>query len=57
MEQYIDDKWDQRNWELALATDKPVENYHKSVEERNQAMNAVNIDELTKEQQDWLRSI
>jgi len=57
MEQLIDDRWDERNWQLALTTDKPVELYLKSVKERKEAKSSVNIDELSKEQQDWLRSI
>lgn len=57
MEQYIEDKWDDRHWELALTTEKPVENYLKSVEERRLAKSSVSIDDMPKEQQDWLRSV
>jgi len=57
MEQYIEDKWDQRHWELALITPKPVENYLKSVEDRKLAKDSVSIDDLPQDQQDWLRSV
>jgi len=56
LEQYIEDKWDERSWQLALSSEKPVEAYLKSVEERRLAKSAVSIDDMPKEQQDWLRS-
>jgi hypothetical protein len=56
MEQLIEEKWDERNWQLALQTEKPVENYLKTVEQRNMAKGGSSIDDLTKEQQDWYRS-
>jgi len=56
MEQYIEDKWDERNWQLSLTTDKPVANYFKSVEERRSAKDQTSIDDLPKEQQDWYRA-
>lgn len=56
MEQIIEEKWDARNWELALTTDKPVEIYMKSVDDRKAASEAVSIDDLSKEQRDWYRA-
>lgn len=56
MEELIDELWDSRNWQLALATTNPVENYNKAKEESRQAEKGTPIDELTKTEKDWLRS-
>lgn len=57
MEQYIDDFWDERNWQLALKMDNPVEAYQKSVAERRSIAQAAQVDELPPEQQSWLRAV
>lgn len=56
MEQLLEEKWDQRNWELSLKADNPVETYMKSVEERRLSKDAVSIDDLSKEEQAWYRA-
>lgn len=51
----IDDSlWDQRQWELAQKATNPVEAYQEFVKAK--ADPPTKIDELPKEQQDWLRA-
>lgn len=56
LEQYSEDFWDQRNWELSLLADKPVEAYNAGLQERKSLANATPVDELPEHEQNWLRA-
>lgn len=56
MDQLIDEKWDQRHWEVALRSDKPVETYTAIKSDIKSQKDSVSVDDLSKEQRDWLRS-
>lgn len=56
MDLIIEDKWDSRHWEIAMKSGKPVETYQEMRAELASRVDSVEISELPKEEQDWLRS-
>lgn len=53
---WIENKWDNRRWELALKSDKPIENYQEMVRTARDEKNSVSIDDLSEEEKNWLRN-
>jgi hypothetical protein len=53
---WIENKWDQRRWDLALTTEKPVDTYKQMVEESRSVENSPSIDSLPQAEKDWLRN-
>jgi hypothetical protein len=53
---WIDTKWDQRRWELALLSDKPVETYQQMAQQAKDDKNTPVIDELSEAEKAWLRN-
>lgn len=56
MEMIINEIWDERHWQSALKTDKPGETYAKIKSDQRALDNEVPVDDLSPEQQAWLRS-
>lgn len=56
MDQLIEEKWDQRHWDVALRSEKPVETYTTIKSDIKSKKESVPVDELSKEERDWLRS-
>lgn len=56
LEEFTAQFWDDRNWELSLLADKPVESYIKYREEQKSLANADKIDELPDHEKSWLRA-
>jgi hypothetical protein len=55
MDTIIEDKWDERHWNLALKTTKPAETYQE-IKDSISSGDSTEISDLSKEEQDWLRS-
>lgn len=56
LDKWIEMKWDARRWELALKADKPVEVYQAMVAEAKSAEETPKVDDLSQQEQDWLRN-
>lgn len=52
----VDEKWDQRHWDVALKSDKPVDVYSDIKANLRAEKEATNVDDLPPEQRDWYRS-
>lgn len=53
---WIEKKWDQRRWDIALRTDKPVETYQEMVRQAREDKDSVAIDDLSEQERNWLRN-
>ena len=57
MEEWIDQTWDARYWDIALKSEGPtISAYNEIKSQVDTAAHAVPIDELTPEDRAWMRS-
>ena len=49
-------KWDERHWQFALKSDKPVQTYQEIKSDIASQKNSIDVSQLSKEEQDWLRN-
>lgn len=52
----VEEEWDRRHWQLALTREKPIEAYIEIRKEYRSIQDTPSVDELSPEQQSWLRS-
>jgi len=57
LEQYVEDLWDQRYWELALTAKEPMESYKEMKDTAKSLRESPALEELPSEQQAWLRKV
>lgn len=56
MEQLDRAKWEQRRWELALKSDKPVEAFAEQERHAKAGESGESVDDLPPEEQGWYRA-
>lgn len=56
MDQLIEDRWDDRHWDVAMKSDKPLTTYSELKDSIKLSKNEIPLDERPKAEQDWYRS-
>jgi hypothetical protein len=56
MDEWLDQLWDTRYWEIALKSDHSIDAYRELKSSIVEATESARIDELPQQEQDWMRA-